>query len=855
MATLVSRATGNFTSSTTWETYDSTSYLDSNAGTTAISTSNLDSATFTPGAITVTGVALKLNTRIASPTGTFTVTLRNSTGSVDVTSVTVNVSDLPYYANTGSTSLGLGWVFFKFSSPQTLLAATAYLIRCVCSSTGSQVTLWRNATSNNHCRILTTSTTAAPAASDQLIIVGEKTGAGTGNNFTVSLDNTATTSFGPTVSGGPPEGVVVSSGGTFNCTNSAATNYYFKWKGVFHITGGGVVQFGVSGTPIVSNSTLTLYTDCVASIDTGIVVDSGGTFTAQGYTKNHATTFTANAASSATVLTLASTSGWQNSDVIAIGPGNTSITEYQTSTITTVDSATQVTVSAGISAQKRGSTPHFTEVINLTRNIRFTGASTSLRGYLSYREVCTATIRYASFAHWGSSFTNQGKMGIDIQQMGAGTATMDYCAWNEGNNNQPNIMIHTSKTGSFYTNYCVAYKPGNRHVYFNGKDLANCDMLNSVVIGAVDGSSNFDFNLMGSNWKFNGTVCSGFPNNNGYGINISIGNQTAVYDLTGKFDNCRFSYIGVSGFYIGGNGSNFFSGTIDSLVSYLNAYMGVRLYSGTDLMRLTFTNGLFWGNSNTYGGAYLTSNAHTFSEYTFINCTFAGSSIAGQPRGIYNDTRFARVNLIGCSFGQVSGTFIAHTTADYDMTQTFGYHELTTNNTLFGSTNKVQTFGSNTTYDIRHQRYNGTSNDHRRDVKVNAGDSWTHRVDTTVYNTASPSEKITPTIASTTGKAKSSSFFTTVNSGSTKTINVYVRKSSSGSGDSASYTGAQPRLIQKANPALGLTTDVVLDTMTSAIGNWEQLTGTTASVTDNGIIECYVDCDGTAGFINIDDWS
>jgi len=72
----------------------------------------------------------------------------------------------------------------------------------------------------------------------------------------------------------------------------------------------------------------------------------------------------------------------------------------------------------------------------------------------------------------------------------------------------------------------------------------------------------------------------------------------------------------------------------------------------------------------------------------------------------------------------------------------------------------------------------------------------------------------------------------------------------------AGYVGNQPRLIQRANPAIGIANDVVLDTMTVSNGTWEQLTGTTtAPIGDVGVVEIYVDCDGMGGWINIDDFS
>jgi hypothetical protein len=69
------------------------------------------------------------------------------------------------------------------------------------------------------------------------------------------------------------------------------------------------------------------------------------------------------------------------------------------------------------------------------------------------------------------------------------------------------------------------------------------------------------------------------------------------------------------------------------------------------------------------------------------------------------------------------------------------------------------------------------------------------------------------------------------------------------------YNGSQPRLVCKANPALGVDVDTVLDTMTVAWGNWEVLTGNTpTAVGDHGAFELVVDADGTTGWVNVDDW-
>jgi len=71
--------------------------------------------------------------------------------------------------------------------------------------------------------------------------------------------------------------------------------------------------------------------------------------------------------------------------------------------------------------------------------------------------------------------------------------------------------------------------------------------------------------------------------------------------------------------------------------------------------------------------------------------------------------------------------------------------------------------------------------------------------------------------------------------------------------DGAAYNGNQPRLIQRANAALGQSSDVVLATYSSAGGSWNQLSASTSTPTDDGCFEIIVDCDGTAGWINVDD--
>lgn len=98
MARLMCVANGNNTSSSTWAVIDSTSYSESETANTAMPTSYSSSASlgnFTPGAITVDGIGIRIAARTGT-TGTLSVELYNHTGAASVagTEVTVNMTDV-----------------------------------------------------------------------------------------------------------------------------------------------------------------------------------------------------------------------------------------------------------------------------------------------------------------------------------------------------------------------------------------------------------------------------------------------------------------------------------------------------------------------------------------------------------------------------------------------------------------------------------------------------------------------------------------------------------------------------------------------------------------------------------------
>ncbi len=76
------------------------------------------------------------------------------------------------------------------------------------------------------------------------------------------------------------------------------------------------------------------------------------------------------------------------------------------------------------------------------------------------------------------------------------------------------------------------------------------------------------------------------------------------------------------------------------------------------------------------------------------------------------------------------------------------------------------------------------------------------------------------------------------------TIDIYVRKSNL-------YNGNAPRLVLIGGILSGISSDVI-DSLSVGADTWEQLQ-ITGTPTEDGVLEFYVDCDGNAGQVYIDD--
>lgn len=834
MSTLIARADGNLTTAATWGTVDATSLLDSEAANTALTTSYVESATFTPGAITIDGIAVKIKSRSATPsTNTFSVRLAQAGSLVTGTEITVNVSDIAT-----ATADQAGWFFVKFAAPVTLAAATAYTLSAKASAT-SMVTIYRNATAGNWSRMLRTTTTAAPAAGDNFFILGEWTAAATKTNRVVTMNSTATTDYGAASS--TLACIGIGHGGTVTFGSSAATDYILRVSGLLVVWAGGTLNIGTVATPIPSGSSAELQFDCGVTVEYGLWVY--GTLVMQGVPRTagkpvFGCLLTATAAVAATTLNVDTDTGWKSGDDIYIAPTTTNGTLGELRTLSADAGASSLTISAGLTNAHLGTAPLVAEVALLTRNVRMVATNSSFFTFLYAGDAATVDLDWVAFRYLGSGVTS--KFGITVQTV----------------------------TGSFAASYCVVRDQpasGGYGFNINGVNWNNV-ALDHCVVAAVTASSaavGVNWNTTaGSNWSISDVWVFGNTGTNVTGFNISS-TRGAVANLracgygggTGFNVNTTETPPIWSGFvahscslglsFSSSGFNNIALGQWSGIRCWHNSTAGIWLASGYP-SSLTLQgdyvvgNGLGGFNGNIYFAVT------PFVGLTLRDFVLAGTTTHATARGIkFNQSNSVyRIRCENMTFGVAAGALVAHTVGDIDPNGSPMNLDLTLVSCVLASTTPIAN-STNPTGDsvIRYQRAEQVAGAHRT--------HWLNKGivsrENGVYKTAAPSEKLAPAGALATFKLTSGPKRAAILSGNTVGISVWIRKDSS-------YAGNAARLVQKANAAIGVSTDVVLATHSGAADTWQQLTATSAAATDDGVAEFEIDCDGSAGAVYVDDW-
>lgn len=833
MARLKSIASGNWTNASTWCVVDTTSHNDSELIATLVTNSYVASNTFTPGAIIIDGVAIKISYRNPSPSGTVSVAMDQAGSTVAGTEVTINVSDLP---EIGTALFNGGWSYFKFSAPVTLAAATLYSVKIKTSVSG-QLNCFAQA-SSNWSRMLVTTTTQAPVAGDDMIIAGEYTGLGTANIITVTMDETASTDYGSgvfTITGsGTPSlssyALHISGKGVLTWGTSAATNYQLKLSGNLNVYGDGVYNMGTIGSPCPRDSTMTLIMDCLANVEIGIMVRNLGTFNTQGQSrvsgKNiYYCKLNTDEAIASTSLGVDTDTGWLDNDQIVVASTTRTAGQCEAGTLNGAAGASSLTVDGfggaggGLAFAHSGTSPTQAEIVLLTRNVVICGSSATLQTYLDIKSTAIVDCDWTQFKWFGSGTAN--KRGIDNGAT-TGSVSFQYCVLNTFavTNSLGYFQSSSTAANSIFSNN-VIWNTAAESIYVNATSANTCVIDSNIVVNS--GISPIPARLLDVGGTFTNNIFVG-------GGQGAIINEAAIIGTISN--NTWHSNSNVIQFLA------MIGGTISNTVIWRN---NAAPFQFTNSINNVVMDGLtMFGN--------LTNNVNllTCSNITFNNFVSNGDSTFSTPTGINiagGINLCYGIRFTNSTFGVASGIKTAHT---QDLLCAAQYADIVFENCLFAS--PIEVTSQNTLLvgsRIGSNKHNQTSGNHR---------SWFKEgnitIDTTIHN-GSPSERLTPNNASL--KLKSGIMRIAVSSGETLTISVKVRESTVS--DGAIYNGNHIQLIVKKNISLGITSDTVLATATVAShGAFETISGTTVSVTDNGVLDFYVDCNGTTGWINVDDW-
>jgi len=833
MARLMCVSNGNFTDAATWAVIDPTTYREAETAVTNLTTSYTGENSTTPGAITVDGIAVRIGQRLGT-SGTMSVELYNFTAGAQTpgTEVTVNCTDIV----DATTSAGDGgWMFFKFASPVTLLAANAYYVRAK-TSVATQIGLYRGGGTNSYNYFLRTTTTAAPAAGDDFFIMGEWTAAATTTTRQVTNNNTNSTDYGSASTSQVTPALSISAGGSMIAGTTAATTYTFKLSGNVVVYNGGILRLATSGSRMPTDSSFTWTFDCGANVDFGIDVRRKGEFTAYGEQKTRWTLLTGDEAAAQTVIGVVDTTGWKVGDTLVFAGTGTTTTHGETKVIQTVDSGVQVTLTAGLTNAHTGTGDVVGEVGNITSNVKIVGTNSTVGTFICFKESSLGILNNVEVQYCGSVTSN--KRGVECQHINTSvnSCTFESCVFNGLTNASATIGNVQTAGNLYYITNCVI--------------TSSSSGIGITATGGSAGTPTFDISnnlITGQSTSLTtGGIISVITGATGIcEDNIIAGCTTGISIGTTLLDNTLTT---LSGFKIHSCTSGLTSTTAQNKVvsSFSLVCNGVGLVLTGGITQLNSCN--FIGNSTAAYNPTATSTAIS-SSVTFTSCTFRGRTSFNQPAGLLLNNAYAsplRVTFNSCTFG----TTIAHTTSDISIT-TLQPGNIIFNNCTFSSTTEfsasTHTF-LNDEGSFQIQKKDGTSDNvmYVRQAIITS--------DTSIYRTASPSIRLTPKSSTIPCTTKLLSFKTYVNNGQTCTPTVYVRESVVG--DGTDYNGNRVKLYVKANVNLGITTDTLLDTATiSSEGAWEALTGVTASVTDDCVLEFYVVCDGNTGWINIDDYN
>lgn len=665
-----------------------------------------------------------------------------------------------------------------------------------------------------------------PGAGDTVIVAATSV---------ISIDQAATISVG---ADSATAAISISTGGTLQYLSTAANNLTMDLKGDLVVNG--TLNIGTLANPIPSSLTAIIKLNDSSSLADGkygLKINTSGTTgvcNLFGASKTISTTLTADAAANATTFTVNDVTGWAASDTIAIASTSRTATDTEAVTVSLIATKT-ITILAGggtggnslKAAHGGGGTsqngvPITAEAINLTLNVKITSTSTTAAGFVSVLSGGTLNAKYCEFSFLGANATNQ--RGIEFAGTGS---SVTFCS------------VHDARNWGVYFATSTGSNTFSNNVLYNLNTViaagASC-----IFLSATSGAHTLNGNaLLGGQTVSGGTVVSLGDAGGVFTNNVTAGCNSGV---TGVGIAVRLVETGTtigtfSGNVCHSNGGQGLRldlaigvGTISTCTVWRNGAQGIVITA--TWMFLTLSNSALFGNAN----ANVELDVASQFQMLIIGCMLNGDSTFSTTSGLSVQT-CSVVTMINCSFGATR----AHT-QDIQITNN-NVGQITTINCILGSatqvargnmqmtTVKLQRIGQTTVYKTLHGM--GTITAQSVTTHTASGLAWQMQPLSATLKLICPG----PTAFDTFKKAVAANV--------PITITVWVNYD-------GSYNGNMPRLVLVGGILQGIANDVVATAAISSSNTWQQLS-VSATPTETGVIEWYVDTDGTAGSCYVDD--
>lgn len=326
--------------------------------------------------------------------------------------------------------------------------------------------------------------------------------------------------------------------------------------------------------------------------------------------------------------------------------------------------------------------------------------------------------------------------------------------------------------------------------------------------------------------------------------NISSYNNKAGYGVyvSDRFDDWREPItIAANNLYLVNNNFGFYAKNITGVLSSIymaNSSMNADISLGNGSTKIMSVTGLKSNNLNTnfvirtsksYDPVNI-QNIHLTKTSNFVGAYTATPLILenGDFTNLCIDNSYIASTTTGIALsGYYKGSMQLHNT----LLSGVGERNTGISNLSCLQSNSVKSTG------ISFMNKNRVKDSHYTYTGIGAKET------DSVFQGGDISEKLSP--FSIIEKIKSGSKYAVVSAGGFK-VSVKMSKSDN-------YNGNYPRLMIKRNTLMGFDTDTVLYSLSSNVAGYKTVTAS-ATATNNGVLEFYVDCDGTQGSVYVDSW-